>query len=93
MGATLFDGVTFSPQKDSARLSRQLEAVLAVMRDGKWRTFAEIGVEMAERGTPAASEAGISARLRDLRKVRFGGHRVDRRRRDGGLHEYRVEIK
>lgn len=38
-----------------------------------------------------ASETGISARLRDLRKVKFGAYVVERRRRgEGGLYEYRV---
>jgi hypothetical protein len=31
----------------------------------------------------------VSARLRDFRKVRFGGHTVDRRR-DGRLYLYRL---
>jgi len=42
------------------------------------------------------SEAGISARLRDFRKIKFGGHKVYRRRRgeaSKGLHEYRLELK
>jgi hypothetical protein len=34
-------------------------------------------------------EASVSARLRDFRKPRFGGHTVDRRR-DGRLNRYRL---
>ena len=40
----------------------------------------------------AASEASVSARLRDLRKPRFGGHTVERRRRTQSVWEYRLEV-
>ena len=41
-----------------------------------------------------ASETGISARLRDLRKTKFGGYNVESRRRGvGGLWEFRVAIE
>ena len=82
-----FDGATFDPAKDTARLTTQMLRVCAFMTDGKWRTLREIG-EAVE-----APEASVSARLRDLRKPRFGGFTVDRRRRgveDKGLFEYRV---
>jgi hypothetical protein len=40
-----------------------------------------------------ATETGISARLRDLRKPKFGGYTVEiRRRSDGGLWEYRLVV-
>ena len=81
-----FDGVTVVPELDRERLMGQLAHVLALMSDGEWRTLKEIAGDKY-------SEAGVSARLRDLRKPRFGGYTVDRRRRgDGraGLFEYRV---
>ena len=37
----------------------------------------------------------MSRRLRserDLRKAKFGGYRVERRRVSGGLHEYRLDL-
>lgn len=37
-----------------------------------------------------ATEAGVSARLRDLRRPQHGGHRVERREKSPGLWEYRV---
>lgn len=82
-----FDGITYEPKLDQKRLSGQVLRVFDVMRDGKWRTLAEI-----ERitGDPQAS---VSARLRDLRKVRFGEFIVERRRRGKskrGLWEYQV---
>jgi hypothetical protein len=56
------------------------------MSDGKWHTLAEL--EWRTEG----SQAGVSARLRDLRKRRFGGYLVDRKRITGGLYEYRVRL-
>lgn len=86
--APLFDGVTYSPVHDSVRLGTQLHRVRSLMLDGSWRTLGEIQREVG------GSEASVSARLRDLRKERFGGWSVERRRRgepSGGLWEYRVE--
>lgn len=82
-----FDGDTFDPEEDGERLTRQLAAVRTLMLDGRWRTFVQIQ-EIIGMGT----EAAISARLRDLRKPKFGAYEVLRRRVPGtkGLHEYRV---
>lgn len=56
------------------------------MHDGEWRNLAELAAEAEAEG----SEAGVSARLRDLRKVRFGGYTVNRRYVEGGLWEYQL---
>lgn len=82
-----FDGPTFDPIHDAARLTGQLERVWTLMRDGQWRTLDEI---VAVTGGTTAS---VSARLRDLRKPRFGGYTVARRARGDrqrGLFEYQV---
>lgn len=79
-----FDGETFEPELDAERLSRLLDRVRRLMLDGHWRTIGEI------QRLVGGSEAGVSARLRDFRKPRFGGYTVERRRIKGGLHEYRV---
>jgi len=82
-----FDGVTFEPDLDEERLTQQLGRVRLLCLDGQWRTLDEIGAAI---GAPPAS---VSARLRDLRKARFGGYRVERQRRGlprNGLFEYRV---
>lgn len=85
MNAHQFDGATFDSDLDGGRLSRQIVRVRNLMLDQKWRTLAEIE---AMTGFPQAS---ISARLRDLRKERFGMFIVERRRRkEGGTWEYRV---
>lgn len=82
-----FDGVTYDAAQDARRLTTELKRVKALMADGRWRTLAEI------REVTGGSEAGVSARLRDLRKRAFGKYTVERRRRGkpkAGLWEYRV---
>ena len=83
-----FDGATYDKALDQPRLGRQVLAVLALMQDGRWRTLREIA-DVIE-----APEASVSARLRDLRKDRFGQYVVDRRRRgepSRGAWEYRLD--
>ena len=87
---THFSGSTYDPEHDGERLGGQLYRVFALMRDSEWRTLGEIA------SVAGGSEAGISARLRDCRKDRFGGHTVERRRRGepkDGLWEYRLIVK
>jgi hypothetical protein len=80
------DGDTYDPVIDHGRLNAQSKRVYGLMRDGNWRTLREISTAT---GDP---EASVSARLRDLRKAKFGGYEVGRRRRgeSSGLWEYRV---
>lgn len=85
----LFDGETFSPTLDGERLSTQLVAVRDYMNShNDWRTLKQISTNLN-----SAPEASVSARLRDLRKPKFGGFTVLRRRVTGGLYEYRIEEK
>lgn len=76
--------------EDMPRLGTQQRAVLALMLDGVWRTLADIRECLHNSGI-AASEAGISARLRDLRKKPYELN-VERRRVIGanGLFQYRI---
>lgn len=86
---SLFDGPHYSDQHDAVRLSGQLARVFETMRDQVWRTVPELADIIG------GSHTGISARLRDLRKVKFGGHNVDSRRRgdaDAGVWEYRLRV-
>jgi hypothetical protein len=83
-----FDGNTYIDPLDQRRLAGQLYRVTILMKDGVWRTLDEIA-----HATGDASTAAVSARLRDLRKARFGGREVERRRRGDaakGLFEYRL---
>jgi hypothetical protein len=84
LACAYFDGPDVS-ESDRERLNSQLWRVYRLMRDGQWRTLAEVARSVG------GSEAGVSARLRDLRKERFGGNQVERRRVAGGLWEYRME--
>ena len=82
---THFDGRTYDHSKDYIRIKGQMLRVYAVVKDGRWRTLNQISQEC---GDP---EASISARLRDLRKERFGSHEVERQRlQDGGTYAYRL---
>jgi len=83
------DGLTYSKEHDEERLKSQLSRVRRLMRDGEWRTLTDI--QQAVGG----SEAGISARLRDLRKTRHGSHAVEKKRVGdyrSGLHAYRLIV-
>lgn len=78
--------LTYDLELDGPRLERLLDRVRALMSDGAWRTLAEIVEHVG------GSEAGVSARLRDLRKAPIRAE-VERRRRGDprlGLWEYRV---
>jgi hypothetical protein len=84
--AQAFDGSTYEPDQDYDRLNRQQRQVYGVLAHPSrpWLTLAYIAQLIG------ASEASVSARLRDLRKPKYGGHVVERRRVEGGLYEYRL---
>ena len=83
-GFHFFDGDSYNLDRDGARLSRQLDRVRTLMADSQWRTLSQIADEVY------ASEASVSARLRDLRKPRFGSATVERQYVRRGLWRYRV---
>lgn len=76
-----FGGATFSFALDGQRLTTQFQRVFAHMQDGDWHKAS------------GGSEAGVSARLRDMRKERFGGHTVERMRGASGLWFYRLRTE
>ncbi len=78
-----FDGETVSDE-DTPRLSKQLDRVRALMSDQAWRTPEEMEQATGYRW------ASINARLRDLRKVRFGSRTVERKGMGKGLFQYRL---
>ena len=79
-----FDGQTYDTKQDKRRLENQLFRVYFLMKSGKWWTLS--GLQRFVGG----SEAGISARIRVLRKKRFGAFTIDRRRKTAGVWEYRL---
>lgn len=85
----MFDGETYNAEIDKVRLKGQLDRVLDEMIDGQWHTLSELHSKVG------GSEAAISARIRDFRKKRFGGHSVDRERVPGhkGLWRYRLVLR
>lgn len=77
---------SFEPRHDRERISTLLGLVLDRMRTGTWLTLGELHAYVGH------SEAGISARIRELRTL---GFEIDRRRRptveaSRGLFEYRL---
>lgn len=88
LNSAQFDGATYDEAQDFGRLNTQLRAVRDLMRDGQWRSLNAIA---QATGYP---EASLSARLRDLRKPKFGLFTVERRRiKDGlGTFQYRVTV-
>lgn len=79
-----FDGGTYCEPRDGARLSSLLERVRDAMSDGNWHTLEWLAKQCG------GTEASVSARLRDLRKGRFGAHIIDRIHLDSGLWAYRM---
>jgi hypothetical protein len=80
-----FDGDTYAPALDRKRLSGQLERVFNSMSDWQWHSLADLSLHLG------GTEASMSARLRDLRKSKFGSHVIDRRRvGTTGLFQYKL---
>lgn len=78
------DGTTYDPTLDKIRLNTQLRRVFEVMRHGGWWSLPKIA-ELT--GDP---ESSISARIRDLRKPKFGGYQVEHMRQTSGTWIYRL---
>lgn len=86
-----FDGWTYDPSKDHKRLNTAMGRVFDLMRDGAERTLSEIATRCR------CSEAGASARLRDLRKDKwraiYGTWIVRSRRIADGLWYYSIRYE
>jgi len=82
-----FDGPCYDPPQDRERLTGQIQRIFNLMRDSRWRTLSEIQAITGDH------EASVSAQLRHLKKDRFGGHTLSKRRRGEGrrgLWEYQI---
>ena len=85
-----FNGPDYVPELDDVRLTGQILRVYELMKDARWRSLDDIA---RATGDPHAS---ISAQLRHLRKERFGGHEVNKKRagdEKSGLFIYQLVVK
>lgn len=83
-----FAGKTYEAKHDEKRLTSQLERVREALLTGGRYTLEELKAKCG------GSEAGVSARIRDLRKTQFGGYDVQSGRRGDpkrGLWEYWIK--
>ena len=71
------------------KLSAHIAAVRSVMRSRSWITLREIELALMKRNIFIELQS-VSARVRDLRKDKFGAHRVDRRYAGNGVWEYKL---
>lgn len=78
------DGTTFHMERDGPRLASQHHRVLARLRDGRWHTLGELAAYTHD------PEASVSARIRDLRKAKFGSHVIQREYVQRGLWKYKL---
>ena len=79
-----FDGETYDRKLDHKRLSGQLGKVHHALSGGSWWTLRQLA------NLTSAPEASVSARIRDLRKEKFGGYKIKTCRFAGGLWKYRM---
>ena len=81
-----FDGTTYIPTLDHSRLTKGLRKVYDAMTDGRWWSLHELSLRCG------VYEQSIGSRVRDIRKERFGGFQVDRKRIAKGLWMYKLVI-
>jgi len=82
-----FDGDTYERNRDQGRLLPQLERVKLAMASGRWWTLPELAA------AAEAPEASVSARIRDLRKAKFGGYEIEAEYLEAGLWRYRMVVE
>ena len=70
--------------------TRQLGQVYAAMKDGKAITLWSLRCLIADKFNAYHSETAISARIRDLRKAKYGAYHVETKKRSKGVYEYRL---
>ena len=68
--------------------------VLALLAAGRWYAPWELCREIQLRYLTMTSDSSITARLRDLRKPRYGAHVIEKQRRaNSSAYEYRLVSK
>ncbi len=67
------------------------QMVYELMLEGVWYMPWELCMLIRERYGMLVSDASVTARLRDLRKSKYGSHTIEKRIREGSrAYEYRV---
>ncbi len=83
-----FNGADYNPALDDDRLNKQIGRVYEAMKDGQWRTLAELEAITKD------PQASISAQIRHLRKARFGSYKTERERcGESGTWRYRLNTE
>jgi hypothetical protein len=92
-----FDGTEPAINPAAAATERTLEAgtlnaiVYGILTDGRWWMPWEISEIILRAHRTRVSDSSITARLRDLRKDKFGKHTIELRKRPGSCaYEYRL---
>lgn len=81
----MFDTGCPIPPRDTQRICTQQAMVRELMTPGRWWTLAALAHEVG------ASEAGVSARIRDLRKFPYHLRVIRKRVPNSTLYAYAVE--
>lgn len=71
-----FPGMEPAPASAGVRLTGQMKLVFDYMADHEWHTLAALAAHTG------IAQATASAALRSLRKQQFGGHTVEKQRRE-----------
>lgn len=89
-----FDGDTIVPERDNTRLHPQLVAVLSkfLHEANQWLMLPFIIMDVQRMTGTNAGAAAITARIRDLRKAKFGGYHIESRYVTRGVWAYRMVI-
>lgn len=72
------------------KLSAHIAAVKSVMHRKGWMTLNDIRIDLLFIKRFRLEPQSVSARVRDLRKAKYGSHIVDRRYVGNGVYEYRL---
>lgn len=83
-----FDSGVELTAADYERLTKQIDRVHAVLALGQWMTVEQIKIRIRDWFSVTDPENSISAQCRNLRKQKFGGYQIERRR-VGNVYEYR----
>lgn len=67
------------------RLTTQRGRILHRLKQGGWYTLDTLSA------LENAPQASVSAQLRNLRKLKYGGYTIERRHIKNGLYEYRMQ--